>query len=141
MYFCIDTQLLKLYRKAISISSNRTLKNLDQDSEILGILEVALKKNKEWFLRTIQTIRDENVSNYPILIAFPSFTNLNIGLPIKEEGTLSFNATTLEELATKKIVDMDKVDGFRKLYKEKQDSFCIFLLQKPAPQFVFVPYN
>lgn len=141
MYFCIDTQLLKLYRKAISISSTRTLKNLDQDSEILGILEVALKKNKEWFLKTIQTIRDENVSNYPILIAFPSFTNLNIGLPIKEEGSLSFNATTLEELAMKKIVDMDRVDGFRKLYKEKQDSFCIFLLEKPAPQFVFVPYT
>lgn len=141
MYFCIDTQLLKLYRKAISISSTRTLKNLDQDSEILGILEVALKKNKEWFLKTIQTIRDENVSNYPILIAFPSFTNLNIGLPIKEEGSLSFNATTLEELAMKKIVDLDRVDGFRKLYKEKQDSFCIFLLEKPAPQFVFVPYT
>ncbi len=117
------------------------MKKLDQDSEILGILEVAFRKNKDWFLRTIQTIRDENVSNYPILIAFPSFTELTVGLPIKEEGNLSFNATTLEELAMKKIVDLDKVDGFRKLYKEKQDSFCIFLLEKPAPQFVFVPYT
>ena len=116
------------------------MKTLDQDSEILGILEVALKKNQQWFLQTIQTIRDENVSNYPILIAFPSFTNLNIGLPIKEGESLSFNASTLEELAMKKVVDLDKIDGFRKLYKEKQDSFCIFLLQKPAPQFVFVPY-
>lgn len=117
------------------------MKTLDQDSEILGILEVALQKNKAWFLQTIQTIRDENVSNYPILIAFPSFTNLQIGLPIKEEGELSFNASTLEELAMKKVVDLNKIDEFRKLYKEKQDSFCIFLLQKPAPQFVFVPHT
>jgi hypothetical protein len=120
--------------------SDRAVKKLEQNSEILGLLEVTLKKNKAWFLKTIQTIRDENVSNYPILIAYPSFTDLDVGLPIKEEEQLSFNATTLEELAMKKIVNLEKVDEFRKLYKEKQDSFCIFLLQKPAPQFVFVPY-
>lgn len=137
----MDNQLLKLdYQRNCQLTSYTTLKTLDQDSEILGILEVAIKKNKDWFLQTIKTIQDENVSNYPILIAFPSFTNLNIGLPIKEEDTLSFNATTLEELAMKKIIDLDKIDGFRKLYKEKKDTFCIFLLQQPAPQFVFVPY-
>lgn len=117
------------------------MRTLDQNSTIFGTLEVALKKNKEWFLQTIQTICDENVSNYPILIAFPSFTSLNIGLPIKEEESLSFNASTLEELVMKKIVNLDKVDEFRTLYKRKKDSFCIFLLQKPGPQFVFVPYT
>lgn len=115
------------------------MKTLEQDSEILGVLEVTIKKHKAWFLQTIRTIRDENVSNYPILVAFPSFANVNIGLPIKEDGDLSFNATTLEELAMKKIVDMEKIDEFRKLYKEKKDSFCIFLLEKPAPQFIFIP--
>lgn len=115
------------------------MKTLEQDSKILGTLEVAIKKNKEWFLQTVKTIQDENVSNYPILVAFPSFTTADIGLPIKEEGNLSFNATTLEELAMKKIVDLGKIDEFRKLYKEKKDSFCIFLLEKPAPQFIFIP--
>lgn len=114
---------------------------LQQDSEVLGLLEVAIKKNKDWFLQTIKTITDEQVSNYPILVAFPSFTNVNIGLPIKEEEQFSFNATTLEELAMKKVVDLDKIDEFRKLYKEKKDSFCIFLLEKPAPQFIFIPIN
>jgi len=117
------------------------VKTLDQDSEVLGALEVAMKKNKKWFLQAIKTIEDENVSNYPILVAFPSFTNVNIGLPINEGEHFSFNATTLEELAVKKVVDMEKIDGFRKLYKEKKDSFCIFLLEKPAPQFIFIPYN
>lgn len=115
------------------------MKTLEQDSEILGALEVAIKKDKEWFLQTVKTIQDENVSNYPILVAFPSFTNVNIGLPIKEGEKLSFNATTLEELAMKKVVNLEKIDEFRKLYKEKKDTFCIFLLEKPAPQFIFIP--
>ncbi|WMX16606.1 MULTISPECIES: hypothetical protein [unclassified Aureispira] len=122
------------------LKNNQTIvKTLEQDSEILGALEVAIKKDKEWFLQTIKTIQDENVSNYPILVAFPSFTTVNIGLPIVEGEKLSFNATTLEELAMKKVVSLEKIDEFRKLYKEKKNSFCIFLLEKPAPQFIFIP--
>lgn len=116
------------------------MQTLEQDPEVLGNLEVAIKKNKALFLHTIETIQNENVSNYPILIAYPSFTILEIGLALKEEDFFSFNATTLEELAMKKIINMDKIDEFRKLYKEKKDSFCVFLLEKPAPQFIFIPY-
>ncbi|MFT5646744.1 MAG: hypothetical protein ACI976_001427 [Aureispira sp.] len=115
------------------------MKTLEQDSEVLGALDVEIKKNKKRFLQTVKTIQDENVSNYPILVAFPSFTNVDIGLPINEGEKFSFNATTLEELAMKKVVNLDKIDEFRKLYKEKKDTFCIFLLEKPAPQFIFIP--
>lgn len=115
------------------------MKTLEQDSEVLGALDVQIKKNKKRFLLTVKTIQDENVSNYPILVAFPSFTNVDIGLPINEGEQFSFNATTLEELAMKKVVNLDKIDEFRKLYKEKKDTLCIFLLEKPAPQFIFIP--
>ena len=115
------------------------MKTLEQDSEVLSTLGIEIKKNKERFLQTVKTIQDENVSNYPILVAFPSFTNVDIGLPINEGEKLSFNATTLEELAMKKVVNLEKIDEFRKLYKEKKDTFCIFLLEKPAPQFIFIP--
>lgn len=115
------------------------MKTLEQDSEVLGTLDVEIKKNKKRFLQTVKTIQDENVSNYPILVAYPSFTNVDIGLLINEGETLSFNATTLEELAMKKVVKMEKIDEFRKLYKEKKDTLCIFLLEKPAPQFIFIP--
>lgn len=115
------------------------MKTLEQDSEVLGTLAVEIKKNKKRFLQTVKTIQDENVSNYPILVAYPSFTNVDIGLLINEGETLSFNATTLEELAMKKVVKMEKIDEFRKLYKEKKDTLCIFLLEKPAPQFIFIP--
>ena len=118
----------------------RKVKVLEQDSTVLESLENEINKKKKWFLQTVKTIQDENVSNYPILVAFPSFTNLDVGLSISEGESFSFNATTLEELAMKKIVNLDKIDDFRKLYKEKKDSFCIFLLEKPAPQFIFIPY-
>lgn len=113
---------------------------LDKDFGILNVLEAEINKKKDWFIKTVKTIQNENISHYPILVAFPSFTSLNIGLPIFEGERFSFNATTLEELAMKKVVDLEKIDDFRKLYREKKDSFCIFLLEKPAPQFVFLPF-
>ena len=116
------------------------MSTLEKDFEILKVLESEINKNKNWFIQAVKTIQNENISNYPILVAFPSFTNLNIGLPISEGNKFSFNATTLEELAMKKIVDLQKIDDFRKLFNEKKDSFCIFLLEKPAPQFIFIPF-
>ena len=113
---------------------------LEKDFEILKVLKSEINKNKNWFIQAVKTIQNENISNYPILVAFPTFTNLNIGLSISEGDKFSFNATTLEELAMKKVVDLQKVDDFRKLFNEKKGSFCIFLLDKPAPQFIFIPF-
>ena len=114
---------------------------LEQDPIVLRALEQAIAKNQEWFLQTVQTILNEEVSNYPILVAYPVSTRIEIGLPLLESERYGFNATTLEELAMKKIISLDKVNEFRKLYKEKVNNFCIFLLDQPAPQFIFVPYQ
>lgn len=114
---------------------------MEQDTIILKALEAAVHKNQNWFDQTIKTIQNEGVSNYPILVAHPTATNIEIGLPILESERYAFNATTLEELAMKKVVDLDKVNEFRTLYKQKKESFCIFLLDKPAPQFIFIPYT
>jgi hypothetical protein len=116
------------------------VKILEQDSEVLEALNLEINKNKKWFIEAVKTIQNENVSNYPIIVAFPAFANLDVGIPIKEEKHFSFNATTLEELAMKKILDLKKIDDFRELYKKKKNTFCIFLLEKPAPQFIFVPF-
>lgn len=119
------------------------MKDLKQDSEILGKLEVAVKKYQQRFVGATKTIQDEQVSNYPIIVAYPAITTITIGLPLQEDPALSFNfnATTLEELAVKKVINLEKVDDFRKLYNQKKDQLCVFLLERPAPQFVFIPYG
>lgn len=124
-------------------SSLFVVKDLKQDSEVLGKLEVAVKKHQQRLVGATKTIQDEQVSNYPIIVAYPSFTTIDIGLPLQEEPDLSFNfnATTLEELAVKKVIDLEKVDDFRKVYNQKKEQLCIFLLERPAPQFVFIPYG
>ncbi len=113
---------------------------MKENHVVLETLKSEVNTKRTWFVKAVQTILDENISNYPILVAYPSFTHLNIGLPLSEGESFSFNATTLEELAMKKIVSLEKVDEFRKLFKEKKDCFCIFLLEKPEPQFIFMPY-
>ena len=78
---------------------------LEQDPIVLKALKQAIAKNQEWFLQTIQTIFNEEVSNYPILVAYPAATQIEIGLPILESERYGFNATTLEELANLNLHD------------------------------------
>ncbi len=114
---------------------------MQQDTIVLKALEEAIYKNETWFRQTVTTILNEGVSNYPILVAYPIITEIEIGLPILQSERYAFNATTLEELAMKKVVNLEKVDEFRTIYKQKKESYCIFLLDQPAPQFIFVPYR
>ncbi|MEY4927177.1 MAG: hypothetical protein RI894_1613 [Bacteroidota bacterium] len=99
------------------------------------------------FEQASETIRDEKVSHYPIFVLhrdeyFP------IGLPLiqseKHETRYSYNVSTLEEMVAKKIVEMDNVDEFRKIYKSPDDFFCFLIVDTdaegaPHPRFWFVP--
>ncbi len=112
----------------------------EQDTVVLKALEDAIHKNETWLQQAAQTILNEEVSNYPILVAYPNTTNVDIGLMLMESERYTLNITTLEELAMKKIVDLNKINEFRTLYKQHKNSFCVFSIDVPKPQFVFVPY-
>ncbi len=99
------------------------------------------------FEQASQTIRDENVSRYPIFVLhgediFP------IGLALvayRKHGThYAYNVSTLEEMVSKKIVEMADVDEFRKIYKDPDSFFCFLIIDTdatgaPHPRFWFVP--
>jgi hypothetical protein len=91
------------------------------------------------------TIQDQDISNYPVFMVYESEEHPGLGLPVvaaqQGEGQFgwSINATTLEELAAKKIVAMENVDRFRSVYKTHPDSICCLVWHEAAGQFVFLP--
>lgn len=94
-----------------------------------------LKKAKEEVLV-------QDVSNYPIFVL--STEAIELGIPLMEiaiddEKKSYIRITTLEELATKGIVEMSKVDDFRALYKSKKNYFCLLIIREDQPEFVFFP--
>lgn len=86
------------------------------------------------------TILDQEVSSYPIFI-IPS-ESIPLGIPIveqTEEETVLIHASTLEELATKKVIEMSKVDHFREVYKDPTEFLCLFVIDEAEAKFIFIP--
>lgn len=104
-------------------------------------LEKELKPYLPLLQKAADAILDQDISSYPIFLLHQQ--TVSIGIPLvegkNEEHPWSVNASTLEELATKKIIEMERVDDFRKVYKDPQDYFCLLLLSDSGADFVFFP--
>lgn len=94
------------------------------------------------------TVVDEQVSNYPVFLAFPAETEqvLELGLPVFTAPTArgrswTVHITTLEELVARQIVVRDKVDTFRKVYKESPNTVCFLIYTEGEARFGFVPHH
>lgn len=105
-------------------------------------LEEAIKPFLELMEQAAETIVDQDVSLYPLFVVHKE-SEVSVGIPlVHPEGAgdnWAINISTLEELATKKIVLMDKVDEFREVYNEHEAYFCLFVADKDQPGFAFLP--
>lgn len=91
--------------------------------------------------RTVDAVRDQEISNYPIIVV--SQQSIEIGVPLSNQSNLTWyiNVSTLEELVVKNIISEEKIDDFRKLYKAKspEKQYCFFLIDDDNANFVFHP--
>lgn len=92
------------------------------------------------------TVMDEQVSNYPVFLAFPAETEkvLELGLPVFNAPTprgrsWTVHVTTLEELVARQIILREKVDDFRKIYKDTPNTLCFLIYTEGEARFGFVP--
>jgi hypothetical protein len=107
----------------------------------LKIIEKLLKQNRETLRNAAETIRLQDVSNYPIFVI--SQKDIELGIPLILRGHLPddwmINASTLEEFYSKQIIATDKVDDFRALYKKKSNEICVFAFMGESSKFLFIP--
>jgi len=89
-----------------------------------------------------ETILDQDVSKYPIFVTH-KFDELELGIPLvirqEPQAVWSIQASTLEELVTKRLVETGKVNDFRRIFKNPQEFLCLFVLMDTGAQFVFLP--
>lgn len=105
-------------------------------------LKTFLEPHKSILRKAKEEVLAQDVSNYPIFVL--SSEEIELGIPLGEipagDNFFSYiRMTTLEELATKGIVEMSKVDDFITLYKSKQNQLCLLIIGEKQPEFVFFP--
>ncbi len=102
-----------------------------------------LSDNTPFLHKAHQTVIDEQVSNYPIFVAYRGDEVAAIGIPVLQLSSLeqpwNINITTLEELVTKQVVKNAEVDSFRQLYKSRSTYLCFLIIQQGEANFAFLP--
>jgi hypothetical protein len=113
-------------------------------------IERLLKQFRSQLADAADTIRNENISNYPIFVAAKSA--VEIGIPLLKQGQLPsdwiINASTLEEFHARSIISTENIDDFRNLYRSHKEDLCVFALlpnydegtERAGARFVFIPY-
>jgi hypothetical protein len=114
----------------MSFDDERTLyAKLDEDlQQYAGLLRTA-----------VQTIEDQGVSNYPILVVTLEDLQLGIKLFDRMSSQSKWNvyAATLELLIQLQLIDEQKVDEFRQLFHAKRPSVCLLVWMTGSGSFVF----
>ena len=88
-------------------------------------------------------ILDNDLSKYPIFIAHE--LPLTIGELILDKDDFStswsFSATTMEELLENQVIQPDKEEEFKNIYKDPRKNICVFLISEKGGNFIFYPYK
>lgn len=104
-------------------------------------LETELKPYREILGKAADAVVTQDVSDYPIFVVHQQV--MDMGIPIIEKDGIkkkwSVNVSSLEEFVTKQIVQSDKVDEFKKVYKDPEVSLCLFVLSELGASFIFIP--
>ena len=88
-------------------------------------------------------IFNQDISNYPILVISKEPINLGIQLADSQslKGPWNLYISTLEEFSTKKLIRQERINEFRKVYKDPEDFYCLFVIDKLGSKFVFIPID
>ncbi len=110
-------------------------------TEKLLVLKQLLENYTKAAKAASDKIISENISNYPIFVVHQN--QVEIGVPLftaeQTKSQWAINASTLEEFYTKGLISKEKLDDFRKLYKNHPDDICFFVLSELGAQYLFIP--
>lgn len=102
-------------------------------------LEKELAPYKNIMEKATDSILDQEVTKYPIFVVHQH--NLEIGIPLLNEDFNSkwmIQASSLEEFVSKQLIEPNKVDSFRTIYKTPDKYFCLFVLSELGAKFIFM---
>jgi hypothetical protein len=98
-----------------------------------------LSKHQNIIISTVEAVKNEGISNYPIIMVHGNSLKYELGIPILEDQNILFSITTLEELFAKMVISHDKISSFREVYNHKEQEFCVFIIEGGESEFFFIP--
>lgn len=105
-------------------------------------LEEELKPFRTIMDKAADAIIDQDISSYPIFVTSQLAIEMGVPLVVRDPEKKQkwfVSASTLEELHTKNVIHSDKINEFRKIYKDPSLHFCLFVLSDLGAQFIFLP--
>lgn len=87
-------------------------------------------------------VRNRGFSDYPIFPISKSDQQIGKLLYAKNEVSTDWNyfITYLDEFIQRKLIEKNKVEEFKKIYKDPDEFCCLFVMDKDFNNIVFVPY-
>jgi len=99
---------------------------------------------EDYLKEVAELMLNNKVSKYPIFVLHKERA-IKLGSPIidafRSKTKWSVNASHLEEFVNKKILQAEKVDGFRTNYKNPAENLCIFVFDPQNAGFIFRPFS
>lgn len=110
-----------------------------KDKQHLKYLEDELKPLFNPIGKAMDTILEEGISEYPIIVVHQNPVELGVDILGHDHPSLKWriSASTLEEFVAKRLIQSDKVDEFRSVYKDPDTHLCMFIIDEVKAKFIF----
>ena len=108
--------------------------------EHLDRLDEALARHTLTLDSAIDTVLDQSVSKYPILVWLAEDADLEVGVLLAEHlkpGPWTLRVSTLEEFAAKQLLSPERIDQFRTVYTDARQQYCCFVVRAGKAEFAF----
>ena len=112
------------------------------DGKYLGTVSQDFIKVADHIKEASYQIRKQGFSEFPIFIICKVEIPLGQLLYKKEEVGTNWNyfVTYLDDFIQRKIIENDKIEEFKKNYKNPEEFCCLFVIDGDFTKFVFIPY-
>lgn len=99
-------------------------------------LEKELSPYKVTMGEAIESVIDQEVSKYPILVVHQQ--EIEIGIHLFDH-IWSVHISCLEEFVSKQVINVEKIDSFKTIYKSPKKFLCLFVISDLGANFIFMP--
>ena len=93
---------------------------------------------KETIFQVLDSILNQDVSSYPILVLHQSGIQLGIEVALPASAKWSLNASSLEEFVAKQLIRTEKIEDFQSIYKSTDTHICFFVVEGVKSEFIFL---
>jgi len=112
------------------------------DGKYLGTISKDFVIVSETLKEASYQVRDRGFSQYPIFPISKDDIPLGQLLISKREVATDWNyhITYIDEFMQLNIIEKEKVDEFKKVYKDPDEFCCLFVIDGEFTRFIFIPY-